>query len=133
MSETPFQPFAKKWMFISMAIFIASEILIGIFIGNIIVGRYVSMGLQFMLQGFCMILAFFVGGVIVGFISPGLRVFEPAVGAFLSVSTMGAITLLTPSRFFHFSLTKVILGGALAFGLALAGAKIGEKLSGNKV
>jgi len=114
-----------------MVIFIAAEILIGILIGNIIVGRYVSMGLKFMLQGLCMILSFFAGGLVIGLISPGLRILEPALGAFLSVSSMMAITLLTPSRFYHFSLTKVVLGGALAFGLALAGAKIGERLSGN--
>ncbi len=127
------RPFSKKWMFTSMAIFIVSEILIGIVIGNIIVGKYVSMGLQFMLQGLCMLLAFYIGGIIIGIITPGVRLMEPACGAFLSVTTMMVITFFTPSRFFHFSLTKVIIGGAIAFALALAGAKTGEKITGQKV
>jgi hypothetical protein len=116
-----------------MVIFIVAEILIGILIGNIIVGRYVSMGLKFMMQGLCMIGAFFAGGVVVGFISPGLRIFEPACGAFLSVTTMMFISWLTPNRFYGYSLEKALLGGTLAFVLAMIGAKIGEKLSGNKV
>lgn len=113
-----------------MVIFIASEILIGYFIGGIMVGKYVSSGLRFMMQGLCMLLAFYVGGFIIGAVSPGLRILEPALGAFLSVATMMTITLFTPSIFFHFNLIKLVLGGTIAFCLALAGAKTGEKLTG---
>ena len=66
-------------------------------------GKYVSSGLQFMMQGLCMLLAFYIGGFIIGLVSPGLRILEPALGAFLSVATMMAITLFTPSFFFHFN------------------------------
>ena len=52
---------------------------------------------------------------------------------FLSVLTMLVITFLTPISFIHFSLIKVIVGGGIAFFLALAGAKIGERLMGNSV
>lgn len=131
--DTPSQPFSKKWVIISMVIYIATEIIIGYFIGSIIVGKYASMGLKFYLQGLCMLLAFYMGGFIVGFISPGIRTLEPALGAFLAVATMMAITLFTPSRVYHFSMTKVLVGGAIAFALALAGAKHGERISGNKV
>ena len=124
------QEFSKKWVFISMAIYITSEILIGYLIGGIMLGKYVSSGLQFMMQGLCMLLAFYIGGFIIGFVSPGLRILEPALGAFLSVATMMTITLFTPSFFFHFNLFKLVVGGTIAFCLALAGAKTAERLTG---
>ena len=118
-------------MLLSMAIFIASEILIGVVIGTVIVGKYVSMGLQFTLHGLCMLMSFYVGGFIIGIISPGKRIAEPAVGAFGSVALIMVVTLFTPSRWFHFGLTKLILGGAIAFGLAYSGAVSAEKIMGN--
>jgi hypothetical protein len=127
------QPFSKKWMILSMGIYILAEILIGYFIGYIIVGKYVSIGLQFMMQGMCMLLAFYLGGIIIGVISPGIRLLEPAVGAFCSVSLIMILTLFAPYHFYHFSLTKIIVGGGIAFFLALCGAKTGEKITGNKV
>ena len=116
-----------------MVIFIVSEIVIGYFIGHLIVGRFVSMGLKFVMQGLCMLLAFYVGGFLIGVISPGVRIWEPAAGAFCSVSLLMVITLFTPSVFFHFSLMKVILGGTIAFALALFGAKMGERVMRNRV
>jgi hypothetical protein len=123
--------FSKKWMLLSMAIFIASEILIGYVIGTVIVGKYVSMGLKFTLQGLCMLMGFYVGGFIIGIVSPGKRIAEPAVGAFASVALIMVVTLFTPSPWFHFGLTKLIFGGAIAFGLAYSGALCAEKIMGN--
>ncbi|SDH14393.1 hypothetical protein SAMN04488136_10970 [Vibrio xiamenensis] len=90
-----------------------------------------SISLHFMMQGLLNLASYFIGGFIIGFISPGIRIYEPAAGAFLSVATMLLLTLFTPFHFFHFSLTKMIYGGAIAFFLALTGAKIGEKVTGN--
>ncbi len=123
--------FSKSWMFISFAIFIISELILGGLIGNIVVGRYMSISLHFMLQGLLNLISYFVGGFIIGVISPGIRIYEPAAGAFLSVAVMLLLTIFTPFSFFHFSLTKMIIGGAIAFFLALTGAKMGEKLTGN--
>ena len=126
------RPFSKKWMLVSMLIFILSEIFVGYFIGSVIVGKYVSMGLSFILQGVCMLLSFYIGGFIVGVISPGVRIMEPAVGAFCSVSLIMVITLFTPLHFYHFSIFKVIVGGGIAFLLALAGARMGERVMRNR-
>ncbi len=55
----------------------------------------------------CMLLAFYIGGFIIGLVSLGLRILEPALGAFLSVATMMTITLFTPlfeRRTPHFAL-----------------------------
>ena len=133
MSEPSKRPFSKGWMFAAMGIFVASEILIGVVVGEIIVGRYASISLRFFLQGALHLAGYFVGGIVVGVVSPGVRVLEPAVGAFLTVATTLALTLFTPLSFYRFSLGKLLIGGAIAFALAMAGARLGERLTGNKV
>ena len=126
------RPFSKTWMFASMGIFIVVELLLGGLIGDVLIGRYMSMSLQFLSQGLLHIVSFFVGGFIVGLVSPGLRVHEPAAGAFLSVSLMLALSVFTPYRMIQFSLTKMLIGGVIAFCLALAGARLGERITGNR-
>ncbi len=125
--------FSKKWMFISMAIFIGVELFFGGLIGGLVVGKFMSLSLRFLLQGILNLISFFIGGFIIGLISPGIRIYEPAVGAFLSVSIMLCLSIFTPYSFIHFSLTKMIIGGVVAFFLALAGARLGEKAAGNRV
>ena len=126
------RPFSWKWVLISMAVFVAVELILGGFFGHVLLGRYTSISLRFMLQGLLHVVSFFVGGLIVGFFSPGVRIQEPATGAFLSVALMLSMSLFTPYSFIRFSLFKMLLGGAVAFALALAGAKLGERLSGNR-
>ena len=127
------QPFSTKWMLASMAIFIGIELLLGGIVGQIVVGRFMSLSLRFMLQGLLNVVSFFIGGFIIGVISPGLRVREPATGAFLSVAVMLILSIFTPYSFIRFSLTKMIIGGVVAFCLALTGAKIGEKVTGHHI
>jgi len=127
------QPFSTKWMLASMAIFIGIELLLGGIVGQIVVGRFMSLSLRFMLQGLLNVVSFFIGGFIIGVISPGLRVREPATGAFLSVALMLILSIFTPYSFIRFSLTKMIIGGIVAFCLALTGAKIGEKVTGHHI
>ena len=127
------QPFSTKWMLASMAIFIGIELLLGGIVGQIVVGRFMSLSLRFMLQGLLNVVSFFIGGFIIGVISPGLRVREPATGAFLSVAFMLILSIFTPYSFIRFSLTKTIIGGVVAFCLALTGAKIGEKVTGHHI
>ncbi|MCH2205823.1 MAG: hypothetical protein MK132_08130 [Lentisphaerales bacterium] len=124
--------FSKKWMWFSFAIFIVLEICVGAVLGEIIAGTYKSHNMRFMLQGLLHVGSFFLGGLIIGFISPGIRLVEPAVAAALAILVISLLTFFTPYRFFHFSLGKLIIAGTIAFFLALKGAQIGERLSGNK-
>ena len=133
MNEPIEQSFSKKWMFASVAIFIGVELILGGLIGNVVVGRFLSRSLYFILQGVLNLVSFFIGGFIIGLISPGIRIREPAVGAFLSVSIMLCLSIFTPYSFIHFSLTKMLVGGVIAFSLALVGARLGEKIVGNRV
>jgi hypothetical protein len=45
---------------------------------------------------------------------------------------MLCVSLFTPYSFIRFSMTKMIIGGAIAFCLALAGAKLGERVTGHR-
>jgi len=133
MMNTKYQSFSVKWMFASMAIFIGIELLLGGLIGHVVIGRFMSLSLRFLIQGLLNLVSFFIGGLIIGAVSPGLRIHEPAAGAFLSVALMLCLSLFTPYSFIRFSLTKMIIGGAIAFCLALTGAKIGERLTGQRI
>ena len=129
-SET--QPFSKKWVLASTAIFVAVELFLGGLIGNLVIGTFMSLNLRFLLQGLLNLISFFIGGFIIGLISPGIRIFEPALGAFLSVALMLCLSFFTPYSFIQFSLTKMLIGGGIAFFLALIGARAGEKIAGNR-
>ncbi len=123
--------FSKAWMFIAFFIFIVIELFLGGLVGEIVVGRYMSIHLRFMMQGLLNLVSFFLGGLLIGVFSPGIRIYEPAAGAALSVATMLLLTFFTPYSFLHFSMTKLVVGGGIAFFLALSGAKMGERLTGN--
>ena len=133
MTDTTYRPFAMKWVLASMAVFIGMELVLGGLIGGAMTGRFTSLNLQFMLQGLLNVVSYFIGGFIIGFLSPGLRIHEPATGAFLSVALVLSLSLFTPYSFIRFSLTKMLIGGAVAFWLALAGAKLGERVAGNRI
>ena len=133
MSSTGYQPFSWKWVVLSMLIFVGIEMILGGLVGHLILGRYLSLSLQFTLQGVLNLASYFVGGLLIGLLSPGLRIREPAVGAFFTVALMLSLSLFTPYSFIRFSLTKMVVGGIIAFVLALVGAGIGERVSGNRL
>ena len=132
MTDTNNEKFSRKWMFISMAIFIAVELFLGGFIGRVILGKFISISLFFLVQGILHLSSYFIGGFIIGVISPGKRIYEPAAGAFLAVTIMLGFSIFTPFSFIRFSLSKMLIGGAIAFFLALTGARMGERLMGNR-
>ncbi len=124
--------FSKKWTLISYLVFIVIEILLGGLIGQFVVGKYMSISLHFMLQGLLNLVSFFIGGFLIAAISPSIRIWEPAVAAFFAVTTLLVLTFFTPYSFLHFSFTKMIIGGGIAFVLAMVGAQMGERITGRK-
>lgn len=131
-SSSP-RPFSYGWLLTSMATFIGIEMLLGGLVGKYIVGRYVSISLGFTLQGLLNLSSYFLGGLLIGVVSPGVRILEPALGAACSVALMMVLTLFTPYGFMSMSPPKLLLGGIIAFFIALSGAKLGEKLAGNRM
>jgi hypothetical protein len=121
------------WAAASTAVFVVTELLLGGVVGEYVSGRYKSLGLEFVLRGALNLASYFIGGFFIGLLSPGIRILEPAVGAFCSVALMLGLTLFTPYAFIQFNLIKLLLGGGIAFALALLGARLGERAAGNRI
>jgi len=128
---TTSRPFSMGWMFASVALFLASELLIGTWIGPLVLGKYVSPMFHLELQMMMHLASFYLGGLLVGIISPGVRLKEPAVAAFLSVAVVFMISFFMPTFFYRFSMDRMLIGGLIALVIAVAGAYSGEKLMGN--
>lgn len=125
------RPFSSGWTILSLVLFLAVELLIGTWLGPLIAGAYVSPMFHYQVQMLLHLGALYLGGLAVGVLSPGRRLLEPAVGAFLSVLVVFLMSFFMPTWFFTFDLTKVVVGGGIGFFVALLGAWHGEKMMGN--
>lgn len=131
MEDPAERPFSVPWMIVSLVLFLAVELFIGSWLGPLIAGKYVSPMFHYQVQMLMHLLALYGGGLLVGVVSPGRRLMEPAAGAFFSVLIVFLMGFFLPNWFFHFDLTKVMVGGGIGFAVALAGAWQGEKMMGN--
>ncbi len=123
------------WVFSSFGVFVVLELFLGGVIGGVVLSRFVPHMLTYQIEVLLTLSSFFIGGAIVGLISPTVRILEPALAAFGSVLLTLSISFFSPYQFMSFTWTKVLVGGGIAFLLALFGARFGEKLSarmGNK-
>jgi len=127
----PSRPFSMAWMFVSVALFLGSELAIGTWIGPLVLGKYVSPMFHIQLQMMMHLASFYLGGLLVGIISPGVRLKEPAVAAFLSVALVFMISFFMPAFFYRFSMDRMLVGGVIALIIAVFGAYTGEKVMGN--
>ncbi|MBN2361315.1 MAG: hypothetical protein JXR83_17815 [Deltaproteobacteria bacterium] len=125
------RPFSTAWLAISVLVFCGIELILGGVIGKVIVGRYVSQMLHLKLQLALNLSSYFLGGLLIGLVSPGIRILEPAIGALVSVAMVLAISFFLPYTFMHMGMGNLLIGGGIAFVLALLGARLGEKLVGN--
>lgn len=128
---TTSRPFSMGWMFASVVLFLGSELLIGTWIGPLVLGKYVSPMFHLQLQMMMHLASFYLGGLLVGIISPGVRLKEPAVAAFLSVALVFMISFFMPGFMYPFSMDRMLVGGLIALVIAVVGAYSGEKLMGN--
>ncbi|MBL8916169.1 MAG: hypothetical protein JNM17_36045 [Archangium sp.] len=131
MSDPNERPFSSGWVMLSVVLFLAIELIIGTWLGPLIVGKYVSPMFHYQVQMLMHLGSLYLGGLAVGIVSPGRRLMEPAVGAFISVLLVFLMSFFMPTWFFVFDLTKVLVGGGIGFLLALFGAWTGEKWMGN--
>jgi hypothetical protein len=131
MADSSSRPFSVPWTIVSVVLFLAVELIIGTWLGPLIIGKYVSPMFHYQVQMLMHLLSFYLGGLAVGVLSPGVRITEPAAGAFVSVLVVFLMSFFMPTWYFQFDLTKVLVGGGIGFALALAGAWQGEKLMGN--
>lgn len=125
------RPFSIAWTVVSVFVFLGVELLLGTWLGPYAIGKYVSPMFHLELQMLMHLVSFYLGGVVVGVLSPGVRLKEPAVGAFASVMIVFITSFFMPNWMVRFEFKKVLIGGGIAFVLALVGAWTGEKLMGN--
>ena len=124
--------FSTRWFVMSIGIFLFTEIALGILAGNLLQG-YTTQMVHYRIQVILHLTSFLLGGFVVGAISPGIRITEPALAAFCSVGLTMIFAWFVPQIFLRLELSKLFLGGGLAFVLAFSGAMAGEKFVGNKV
>lgn len=126
-----FQPFAWRWVFISMALFVVLELIMGEGLAHILAGGAISDGTNMLLRNGLQLVAFFLGGLVIGVVSPKLRLVEPALGAVGCMLLILVLTWMTPVRFFGFGGAKLLAACTVSFFTALAGAITGERITGN--
>lgn len=123
------QPFSWGWLWGSVGIFVLTQLVLAFLVGDLLLGARIPHGLQQMVQGFLMLLSYFVGGFLIGVISPKIRVIEPALGAFASIFLVVIFSFLMPNNYVYFEWLRLLIGGVVAFGLAMYGAVLGERLT----
>lgn len=115
--RTQQQGFSWRWVMVSLVIFLIVQI------GPLWLLRldgWVGVGLS--------VAIWFVGGLVVGFLSPGKTIFEPALAAFgTAVPTMVWLHFVTPVGLGPSGLAYVAAGVA-GVGLGLLGARLGETI-----
>lgn len=125
------QPFAWRWVFGSMVLFVVLELILGEGMAHLLSGRVLSDGTHLLLRNGLQLAAFFTGGAVIGVVSPKLRLIEPALGAVGCMGLIVVMTWMTPLRFYGFGGVKLFAACAVSFVVALAGAWIGERVMGN--
>ncbi len=131
MTDPNERPFSTAWTMLSLVLFLAVELVIGGWLGPLVAGKYTSRMFHYELQMVLHLGALYLGGLAVGVVSPGRRLLEPAVAAFLSVALTFMMSFFMPTWFLRFDVTKVLIGGGIGFFVALLGAWHGEKMMGN--
>ena len=119
--------FSMGWVLVSMGLFLAVELFLGGFVASAFAGRYISHTLQIKTEVMLNVLSYFIGGILVGLLSPTVRVVEPACGAALAVLATFGISFFTPVHWLSFAHDRALIGSTIAFGLAVAGADLGER------
>jgi len=119
------EDFEWKWALIATAVFSALQ---GLILGVIplAVRTFDPQGLPGLMLS---VPVAFVGGVVMGAISPGKTFVEPAVGAMLaSVPMIAIISAITPDGAFQPTLLAYVICATMGIMMALFGAFLGEKI-----
>ena len=127
--NTKAKKISRSWVIASLIIFLAIELLLGGVLGQLMADRFTGNIFQLRIEILLMLISYFLGGLVIGIVSPDIRILEPAIGAFLAVFITFLYGFFTPHRFFGFSLSRLLFGGTIAFVLALLGADLGERLA----
>ncbi len=115
--------FEWKWVGVSVAIYLGLQaVILGIL--PLVIDQYDPQGLPGLLISAAV---WFVGGIVVGVLSPGKTFIEPAVGALVAVvPTILFLAHIADVR--QLSVAAYVVGGLLGVMVTLFGAFLGEKI-----
>lgn len=129
-AEAKLQPFSWGWTLASIVVFAVFQLGFGWAAGKwLFIGPYLTENMRFFVEGAINLLSYFLSGLLIGVVSPRVRLLEPALGAAIVVVATLSVGLFTPNRLLAMGPLKLAFGGALAFGLALWGATLGERFT----
>ena len=77
LSPKSFPKFSWTWVLVSFVIFVAAEVALGVLVGHVMLGRYTSISLRFMMQGLLNLISYVVGGFVVGLFPLGCACWSP--------------------------------------------------------
>ncbi len=123
------QPFSMGWVLASIVVFVLAQLVLAVIVGQVLIGSRIPTGMHQVVQGLLILISYFVGGFVIGVISPKIRIIEPALGAFASIFLVVLVSFVMPNSYIYFNWLKMFIGGAIAFALAMYGATLGEKLT----
>ena len=115
-----------KWVLVSLVVLLAAQIALSIVFG--ILG-ILTLGIGWVLFLILKPAVYFLGGMLTGYISPGITIREPAIAAVI-IAVVGAIFDGRGSG--GGTLIATIVAAVIAFFCALAGAQIGERIQRNR-
>lgn len=124
-------PFSWGWVWISFAGFLVFQVLLAQFATPYVTQGYQTAHFRFLVEGGITLAAYYLGGFLVGFVSPKVRLMEPAVAAGLAMFAALSVGWFTPSVWYQFGMVKFLLGGGAAASLAYAGAFSAERFTGS--
>ena len=124
-------PFSWGWVWISFAGFLVFQVLLSQFATPYVTQGYQTAHFRFLVEGGITLAAYYLGGFLTGFVSPRVRLMEPAVAAGLAMFAAMSVGWFTPQIWYRFGLFKFLLGSATAASLAYAGAFSAERLTGS--
>lgn len=113
--------FSWKWVMTSFGIYMGLQVVV-LMILPLVISTYDPQGPPGL---WISALLWFIGGTVVGYISPGKTFFEPVVGALLAVGPT-IVYLIQISDVLTISLLNAIVSAALGVMITLFGAFIGE-------
>ncbi len=124
-------PFSWGWVWVSFVGFLVFQVLLSRFATPYVTQGYQTQHFHFLVEGAINLGAYYLGGFLIGFISPKVRLLEPAVAAGLAMLAALSVGWFTPSVWYQFGMAKFLLGGGLAASLAYAGAFSAERFTGS--
>jgi len=125
-------PLSVKWIIIGSAIIIALNLILTMLLEpatrEALVASMGETGGLLVLALIVAIGSYFVGGIIIGYASPGTTLMEPAIASAIAILFNVVIWWLRSGELV--SVIGVAAMIVLGFALGLAGAKVGERLQG---